>query len=114
MSVIIKCQTQASLQGMIDDWIDEYERHPDGALLKLQQFLLSCCGCRGVLTSSMLTGMEYSDIIRRMTEDFDEDSGDYPLIMTGPHWKKFRNNLHTMLYVSALLYSHFFSLLASY
>ncbi|KIH50134.1 STAG domain protein, partial [Ancylostoma duodenale] len=39
------------------------------------------------------------DIIRRMTEDFDEDSGDYPLILTGTQWKKFRNNLHSMLYV---------------
>ena len=27
-----------------------------------------------------------------MTEEFDEDSGDYPLTMPGPQWKKFRSN----------------------
>ena len=31
-------------------------------------------------------------IIRKMTEEFDEESGDYPLIMTGPVWKTFRSN----------------------
>ncbi|KAL6727688.1 hypothetical protein Aduo_009542 [Ancylostoma duodenale] len=83
----------------IDEWIEEYERNPDAALVKLQQFFISCCGCKGVINAHMLSTMEYSDIIRRMTEDFDEDSGDYPLILTGTQWKKFRNNLHSMLYV---------------
>lgn len=27
-----------------------------------------------------------------MTEEFEEESGDYPLIMSGPQWKKFRTN----------------------
>eukprot|EP00918_Siedleckia_nematoides_P083545 GHVU01183142.1.p1 GENE.GHVU01183142.1~~GHVU01183142.1.p1 ORF type:complete len:1040 (+),score=187.25 GHVU01183142.1:368-3121(+) len=27
-----------------------------------------------------------------MTEEFDEESGDYPLILPGPMWKKFRSN----------------------
>lgn len=46
----------------------------------------------------------FSEIIRRMTEDFDEDSGDYPLMMTGPHWKKFRGNLGSMLFVCSFFY----------
>lgn len=40
-----------------------------------------------------------------MTEDFDEDSGDYPLVMTGTQWKKFRANLHTFLTVVFLFFS---------
>ena len=36
--------------------------------------------------------MDHPQIIRRMTEEFDEDSGDYPLIMPGPQWKKFRHH----------------------
>nr|CAH0106096.1 unnamed protein product [Daphnia galeata] len=36
--------------------------------------------------------MEHAPIIRRMTEEFDEESGEYPMIMSGPQWKKFRSN----------------------
>ncbi|KAJ1347664.1 hypothetical protein KIN20_002787 [Parelaphostrongylus tenuis] len=92
-------KTGRNLEQTIDEWIEEYERNPDAALVKLQQFFISCCGCKGTINSHMLNTMEYSEIIRRMTEDFDEDSGDYPLILTGMQWKKFRNNLHSMLYV---------------
>ncbi|KJH51333.1 STAG domain protein [Dictyocaulus viviparus] len=92
-------KTGRNLEQTIDEWIEEYERNPDAALVKLQQFFISCCGCKGTINAHMLSTMEYSDIIRRMTEDFDEDSGDYPLILTGMQWKKFRNNLHSMLYV---------------
>ncbi|VDP04955.1 unnamed protein product, partial [Heligmosomoides polygyrus] len=92
-------KTGRNLEQTIDEWIEEYERNPDAALVKLMQFFISCCGCKGTINAHMLNTMEYSDIIRRMTEDFDEDSGDYPLILTGTQWKKFRNNLHSMLYV---------------
>ncbi|VDM63612.1 unnamed protein product [Angiostrongylus costaricensis] len=92
-------KTGRNLEQTIDEWIEEYERNPDAALVKLQQFFISCCGCKGTINAHMLSTMEYSEIIRRMTEDFDEDSGDYPLILTGMQWKKFRNNLHSMLYV---------------
>ena len=36
--------------------------------------------------------MEHAAIIRKMTEEFDEESGEYPLIMAGQNWKKFRSN----------------------
>ncbi|KAK6027040.1 hypothetical protein OSTOST_06974 [Ostertagia ostertagi] len=76
-------KTGRNLEQAIDEWIEEYERNPDAALVKLQQFFISCCGCKGTINAHMLSTMEYSEIIRRMTEDFDEDSGDYPLILTG-------------------------------
>ena len=40
----------------------------------------------------MQSTMEHAEIIRRMTEEFDEESGEYPLIQTGLQWKKFRTN----------------------
>lgn len=40
----------------------------------------------------MQTTMEHTAIIRRMTEEFDEESGEYPLIMSGQQWKKFKLN----------------------
>uniref|UniRef100_A0A914WB72 STAG domain-containing protein n=1 Tax=Plectus sambesii TaxID=2011161 RepID=A0A914WB72_9BILA len=80
------------LSVMIDEWIEEYDRHPDSALVQLQQLFISASGCKGVISSNMIQHMEYSEIIRRMTEEFDEESGDYPLVMPGPQWKKFRQN----------------------
>lgn len=139
-------------QAVIDNWIEEYERHPDNALVQLQQFFISCCGCKGIISSVMLQTMEYrwfscflpliqisdelatniihrqfailhsvalvmewkrclnlfklikaylncsadfncSEIIRQMTDQFDEDTGDYPLVMTGPLWKRFKQTL---------------------
>ena len=31
----------------------------------------------------MYATMEHAELIRKMTEEFDEESGDYPLIMPG-------------------------------
>ena len=45
--------------------------------------------------------MEHAEIIRRMTEEFDEESGEYPLIQTGQQWKKFRTNFCEFVQVSS-------------
>merc|ERR1719322_1391446 len=82
---------KASLQQVIDDWIDEYKADRDAALLKLMQFFISTSGCKGRITAEMQQ-MEHSDIIRKMTEEFDEESGEYPLVTPGQYWKKFRAN----------------------
>ncbi|VDN54670.1 unnamed protein product [Dracunculus medinensis] len=91
-SLFCMVKSGKNLNTVTDNWIEEYEHHPDNALVQLQQFFISCCGCKGVISSVMLQTMEYSEIIRRMTEQFDEDSADYPLIMPGPQWKKFKQN----------------------
>ncbi|XP_077893726.1 endothelin-converting enzyme 1-like isoform X2 [Ictidomys tridecemlineatus] len=46
----------------------------------------------GTVRIEMFRNMQNAEIIRKMTEEFDEDSGDYPLTMPGPQWKKFRSN----------------------
>ena len=81
---------KASLQQVIDDWIDEYKADRDAALLKLMQFFISTSGCKGRITAEMQQ-MEHSDIIRQMTEEFDEESGEYPLVTPGQLMKKFRD-----------------------
>ncbi|XP_035692427.1 cohesin subunit SA-1-like isoform X4 [Branchiostoma floridae] len=106
---------KSAMQSVVDEWIDSYKQDRDMALLDLIQFFIQCSGCKGVVTAEMLHNMEHSDIIRKMTEEFDEetgalhkkmltaswvlhfqlpdlDSGDYPLIMTGPQYKRFKNN----------------------
>jgi len=83
---------RASLQQTVDDWVEEYKVDKDSALLKLMQFFISASGCKGKVTSEMQADMEHTDIIRKMTEEFDEDSADYPLVTPGQFWKKFRSN----------------------
>lgn len=56
------------------------------------QFFINASGCKGHITSEMQTSMEHTAIIRKMTEEFDEESGEYPLIMSGQQWKKFKMN----------------------
>lgn len=78
-------------QALVDDWIEQYKSNRDAAMLELMQFFISCSGCRGKITPEMYSRMSHADIIRRMTEEFDEDSGEYPLIQTGPVWRRFRS-----------------------
>uniref|UniRef100_A0A4W5NRK1 Cohesin subunit SA n=1 Tax=Hucho hucho TaxID=62062 RepID=A0A4W5NRK1_9TELE len=81
-----------SPHSVVDDWIEAYKNDRDMALLDLINFFIQCSGCKGVVSGEMFRNMQNSEIIRRMTEEFDEDSGDYPLTMAGPLWKKFKGS----------------------
>ncbi len=83
---------KVSLQQLVDDWIDDYKVNRDLTLLRLMQFFICAAGCKGKITPQMQTSMEHAAIIRKMTEEFDEESGEYPLMMPGVQWKKFRTN----------------------
>uniref|UniRef100_A0A8B9KH26 Cohesin subunit SA n=1 Tax=Astyanax mexicanus TaxID=7994 RepID=A0A8B9KH26_ASTMX len=80
------------MQSVVDDWIESYKHDRDTALLDLINFFIQCSGCKGVVSGEMFRHMQNSEIIRKMTEEFDEDSGDYPLTMAGPQWKKFKSS----------------------
>lgn len=79
-------------QSIVDDWIEQYKLDRQNALLNLMQFFINSSGCKGHITSDMQEFMEHTAIIRKMTEEFDEESGEYPLIMPGQQWKKFKSN----------------------
>uniref|UniRef100_A0A9J8BLX0 Cohesin subunit SA n=1 Tax=Cyprinus carpio carpio TaxID=630221 RepID=A0A9J8BLX0_CYPCA len=83
---------KSAMQSVVDDWIESYKHDRDVALLDLINFFIQCSGCKGVVTGEMFRNMQNSEIIRKMTEEFDEDSGDYPLTMAGPQWKKFKSS----------------------
>ncbi|XP_062832530.1 cohesin subunit SA-1 isoform X2 [Anolis carolinensis] len=83
---------KSAMQCVVDDWIESYKQDRDIALLDLINFFIQCSGCRGTVRIEMFRNMQNAEIIRKMTEEFDEDSGDYPLTMPGPQWKKFRSN----------------------
>ncbi|KAM8835623.1 cohesin subunit SA-2-like [Synchiropus picturatus] len=81
---------KSATQSIIDDWIEAYKHDRDLALLDLINFFIQCSGCKGAVSTEMFRQMQNSEIIRKMTEEFHEDSGDYPLTLSGPQWKKFR------------------------
>ncbi|TWW74884.1 Cohesin subunit SA-2 SCC3 -like protein 2 [Takifugu flavidus] len=81
---------KSATQSVVDDWIEAYKNDRDIALLDLINFFIQCSGCKGAVSAEMFRQMQNSEIIRKMTEEFDEDSGDYPLTLSGPQWKKFR------------------------
>uniref|UniRef100_A0AAQ5ZVB8 Cohesin subunit SA n=1 Tax=Amphiprion ocellaris TaxID=80972 RepID=A0AAQ5ZVB8_AMPOC len=81
---------KSATQSVVDDWIEAYKHDRDIALLDLINFFIQCSGCKGAVSGEMFRNMQNSEIIRKMTEEFDEDSGDYPLTLSGPQWKKFR------------------------
>ncbi|CDW55511.1 cohesin subunit SA 1 [Trichuris trichiura] len=83
---------KASLVQVADDWIENYMSDREVAVMDLLQYFISSCGCKGVVSLDMIQSSDFILLVRRMTEDFDEESVDYPLILTGSHWRRFRQN----------------------
>ncbi|XP_061854332.1 cohesin subunit SA-2-like isoform X3 [Colius striatus] len=101
---------------VVDDWVEAYKQDRNVALLDLINFFIQCSGCQGMVTAEMFQSLHKKDIMQKMTETFDEETGlqykkfvaypwiltvtwpvdmdneDYPLIRTGPYWKKFKAN----------------------
>ncbi|XP_026325154.1 cohesin subunit SA-1 isoform X2 [Hyposmocoma kahamanoa] len=82
---------KTAINQVVDMWIEQYKSNREGALVQLMQFFINASGCRGKVTLDMAQ-MDHTLIIKKMTQEFDEESGEYPLIMTGQTWKKFRSN----------------------
>ncbi|XP_075056168.1 cohesin subunit SA-2-like isoform X2 [Mixophyes fleayi] len=105
-----------AIQSVVDDWIEAYQSDRDAALLDLVNFYIQCSGCQGVVTAELFQNPKNRDIMQKLTEEFDEETGlqfkkfmaypwiltitwpvnmdteDYPLIKSGTYWKKFRSN----------------------
>ncbi|XP_025964777.1 cohesin subunit SA-2-like isoform X2 [Dromaius novaehollandiae] len=105
-----------AMQSVVDDWVEAYKQDRNVALLDLISFFIQCSGCQGMVTAEMFQSLHKKDVMRKMTETFDEETGlqykkfmaypwiltvtwpvdmdneDYPLIRTGPYWKKFKAN----------------------
>nr|XP_009664711.1 PREDICTED: cohesin subunit SA-2-like isoform X2 [Struthio camelus australis] len=105
-----------AMQSVVDDWVEAYKKDRNVALLDLINFFIQCSGCQGMVTAEMFQSLHKKDVMRKMTETFDEETGlqykkfmaypwiltvtwpvdmdneDYPLIKTGPYWKKFKAN----------------------
>ncbi|XP_040281099.1 cohesin subunit SA-2-like isoform X1 [Bufo bufo] len=105
-----------AIQSVVDDWIEAYQEDRDAALLDLINFYIQCSGCQGVVTAELFQNPVNKNIMQKLTEEFDKETGlqfkkfmaypwiltitwpvnldteDYPLIRPGTYWKKFRSN----------------------
>ncbi|NWU44058.1 STAG2 protein, partial [Hylia prasina] len=79
-----------AMQSVVVDWVEAYKQDRNVALLDLINFFIQCSGCQGMVTAEMFQSLYKKDVMRKMTETFDKDNEDYPLIRTGPYWKKFK------------------------
>ncbi|XP_073947697.1 stromal antigen isoform X2 [Choristoneura fumiferana] len=82
---------KTAINQVVDMWIEQYKSNREHALVQLMQFFINSSGCRGKVSPDMAQ-MDHTLIIKKMTQEFDEESGEYPLIMSGQTWKKFRAN----------------------
>ncbi|CAG2174230.1 unnamed protein product, partial [Oppiella nova] len=80
---------------------ESYRQDREAAILELMQFFIRSSGCKGKITPHMRESLDNGQIIRALVEEFDEEGADYPLVMTGPQWKKFKSNfcefIHTLV-----------------
>lgn len=103
-------------------WIEEYKTNREAALVQLMQFFINASGCRGKVTPDMAQmdhtliikkmTQEFDEVSCHFDDKLSkttlyeitcvrtssykisvfQESGEYPLIMTGQSWKKFRSN----------------------
>uniref|UniRef100_A0A3Q3GQ47 STAG domain-containing protein n=1 Tax=Kryptolebias marmoratus TaxID=37003 RepID=A0A3Q3GQ47_KRYMA len=78
---------------VVDEWLDSYKQSREAGLLVLINFIVQCCGCKGVVSREMLDGMQHAEIISTLTREFNEDSVNYPLSTPGLQMKRFKASL---------------------
>ncbi|KAG5853206.1 hypothetical protein ANANG_G00070620 [Anguilla anguilla] len=64
---------------VVDEWLDSYKQEKEAGLLELINFIVQCCGCKGVVSREMFDTMQNAEIISILTKEFNEDSVKYPL-----------------------------------
>ena len=72
----------------INDWIKEYKSDEPAAIVELLQFVITSCGCTGRLSEKMVSSLDFTKIVELMSDEFDESSSKYPLIVPGQEGKK--------------------------
>ncbi|KAL0973621.1 hypothetical protein UPYG_G00207250 [Umbra pygmaea] len=84
---------KSAMVAVVDDWLDVYKQDKEVGLLELINFVIKCCGCKGVVSRAMFDSMQNAQIIGMLTKEFNEDSVNYPLCTPGPQWRRFRSSL---------------------
>ncbi|XP_051780727.1 cohesin subunit SA-2-like [Erpetoichthys calabaricus] len=89
--------SRSAMVVVVDDWIDRYKTERKLGLLELINFIIHCCGCKGVVTPELFKDLQNAQIINQLTKEFRKDLSCYPLSMSTPEWKKFGANMSEFL-----------------
>ncbi|XP_027970808.1 cohesin subunit SA-2-like [Eumetopias jubatus] len=105
-----------SVQTAVEEWVQSYKVDRELALLDLISFFVQCCGCEGMVTAELYQSNQGQNVVHKMTEKFDQETGlyykkflaypwiltimwpeklqndFYPIVGPGPFWKRFRVN----------------------
>jgi cohesin complex subunit SA-1/2 len=54
---------------MVDGWIKQYTTDRDAGLRKIMQFFITATGCKGIVSSQILSSLECAKEIIRLTEE---------------------------------------------
>ncbi|XP_072550432.1 cohesin subunit SA-3 [Salminus brasiliensis] len=84
---------RSAIVTVVDDWLDDYKQDREEGLRELFNFVVQCCGCKGLVTTEMFTSMQNADIISHLTKEFNEGSGSYPVVAGGSVGRRFREGL---------------------
>ncbi|KAI1710149.1 STAG domain-containing protein [Ditylenchus destructor] len=87
------------LDEAVEEWINEFQQTRDRAVVRFLQFIVSSCGCEGSINNQMLETKDMKQISAELSEDFDIDTAEYPLIATSAEWRKFRANYNRFFMV---------------
>ncbi|XP_037531428.1 cohesin subunit SA-2 [Nematolebias whitei] len=87
------CSGKSAMMTVVDEWLDSYKQSREAGLLVLINFIVQCCGCKGVVSREMLDRMQNAEIISTLTKEFNEDSVNYPLSTPGLQLKHFKAGL---------------------
>ena len=88
---------KVSLQQLVSDWVEDYQKAQDPAMVSLVQLFITASGCNGQITQQMMETMEQGDIINLLAEDFDMAAQSYPILGHGAAAKKLRGNLNDFI-----------------
>ncbi|CEF63192.1 LD34181p [Strongyloides ratti] len=95
-----KVKSGKNVGKIVDEWIDIYDKNPEGALQQMCQFLISSSGCKGVLTLNFIKLGDFKKVLALLTECF-EDTADYPLVSSNAQYKKFKQSFGDFLLIFA-------------
>ncbi|KAL1775822.1 cohesin subunit SA-3, partial [Sigmodon hispidus] len=82
------------MQSLVDEWLENYKQDENAGFLELVNFFIRSCECKSTVTPEMFKMMSNSEITQHLTEQFNENSGNYPMIAPGPSWKKFHGSFY--------------------
>ena len=89
-----------AMSELANGWVVRYQNDRDTALLELIQFFFNSSGCKGIVTPDLYRGIGggFQEVLKKMTDDFQEDGSEYPLTINGQNFRQFKQRLGDFLH----------------